>query len=68
MQSYPAESIILHWWCPECDVKAQQYLTDIVDVGTAICEECGNDMCLRKDVELLPYSKVSGETNVENQA
>lgn len=57
MSTYPAESIILKWYCPRCDIHSEQYLSDIAEVGTAICEECGDDMLLGINVELLPYSQ-----------
>ena len=57
MSTYPAESIILHWYCSECDIRSEQRLIDIAEVGTAICPGCDNDMLLGIDVELLPYSQ-----------
>jgi len=38
--------------CEECDVHAEQNLTDITDVGTLICTECGQDMTLDDHVRV----------------
>lgn len=33
--------------CLECDYEVSATMEDVMDVGTPICEECGNDMILR---------------------
>lgn len=40
------DKITLNYKCEKCEETAQQYLCDIVEVGTAICPECGEDMNL----------------------
>lgn len=52
MKLIPASEITLNWTCEECDEKVQQPLTDIVEVGTAICPECGDDMTLEEEVQV----------------
>ena len=43
--------ITLLWECDRCHIKASQPLEDIAEVGTAICEDCGDDMTLQEEVE-----------------
>lgn len=38
------DRIILDYRCEKCNETGQQLLSDIVEVGTAICPECGDDM------------------------
>ena len=42
--------ITLNWSCAECHTTSVQPLSDIAEVGTAICEVCGNDMVLEDEV------------------
>ena len=46
----PVSKITLLWSCTECKVQAEQPLGEIVEAGTAICPECGEDMELYDDV------------------
>jgi predicted RNA-binding Zn-ribbon protein involved in translation (DUF1610 family) len=50
----PVSHITLLWICPDCDEKVEGALSDIVDVGTAICPDCGEDMVLDDNVEVAP--------------
>lgn len=45
------DSIVLHWSCEHCGETAEQELASIVESGTAICPECGDDMSLGETVE-----------------
>ena len=38
------DKIILNYTCENCKETGEQFLCDIVEVGTAICQECGDDM------------------------
>jgi len=52
-QQVPIHKIILHYYCQHCDEAAFQYLPNITEVGTAICPDCGDDMELEDNVEVL---------------
>lgn len=47
------DKIVLHYTCDECGERADQYLCDIVEVGTLICPECGEDMELDDTAEYI---------------
>lgn len=63
LKTYPSDKVIIRWYCPKCHEVGEQPLTDIPEVGTAICE-CGDDMELSPFVQLLPldYEDVPPET------
>ena len=46
------DQVVLHYVCDEHDspIRAEQPLADIVDAGTLICPECGDDMALEASV------------------
>ena len=46
------DQVVLHYVCDAHDspIRAEQPLTDIVDAGTLICPECGEDMALEASV------------------
>lgn len=44
MNEIPVEKIILQYKCPECGDTHQQPLSEIVEVGTAVCTGCDCDM------------------------
>ena len=44
MQTVKVEKITLLYSCPECGDRVSQNLSDIVEVGTAVCSECDVDM------------------------
>ena len=50
--SLRTDQVVLHYVCDEHDspIRAEQPLTDIVDAGTLICPECGDDMALEASV------------------
>ena len=45
-----SDDMTLRWECARCHVTAEQALTNIAEVGTPICESCGNDMVLDDEV------------------
>ena len=45
-----SDDVTLRWECARCHVQAEQALTDIAECGTAICENCGDDMTLEAEV------------------
>jgi len=52
MQKIRVDKIVLNWRCEECNETAQQHLCNIVEVGTAICPECDNDMELEEFITI----------------
>ena len=50
--------ITLNWACEQCHTQSVQPLTDIAEVGTAICEVCGDDMVLDGDVTVKNTARV----------
>lgn len=45
-----ASDIALNWTCPECGQKFMQWLGDIAQSGTAVCDNCGCDCDLDDEV------------------
>lgn len=43
-------NITLNWTCDDCSETVEQPLSDVAEVGTAICPECGRDMALKDEV------------------
>lgn len=52
MKELPVEKIILQYKCPLCGDTHEQPLSEIVEVGTAICTECDCDMELQDTVKV----------------
>lgn len=50
--------ITLNWSCEPCHTQSVQPLWDITEVGTAVCEVCGDDMALEDHVAVNPDSQV----------
>jgi DNA-directed RNA polymerase subunit RPC12/RpoP len=44
--------VTLNYVCVECNTTSQQRLSDLVCDGTAICENCGDDMDLTDVVDV----------------
>jgi uncharacterized Zn finger protein (UPF0148 family) len=48
------DKIMLQYHCADCGQIGEQPLCDIVDIGTLICPDCGEDMQLDSAEVTLP--------------
>ena len=54
MASIKTEDITLGYTCPECEAEASQPLSDIVSVGTLVCNNCDTEMELDTTHDVVP--------------
>lgn len=53
------DKVVIRWICEDCHNRAEGVLSDIPDVGVAVCQECGEDMTIEKveKVEVVSVSR-----------
>lgn len=57
MDSTSASSVVLQWMCDQCrhnfDTVITQPLVEHVQVGSPMCQRCGDEMELMQDVKIV---------------